>query len=529
VKQLASICRRRIQPACHSIHWVILSLLPLTTVTDTTKAVEKTATWQRWEQTLTSSKEYGNPFKDVTVSVAYSGPDGTTFNTLAFWDGGKTFKIRCAFPRSGHWSWQTICSDTTDKGLHGRCGKVEVHPYRGDNPLFRHGFLGVSTNGRHLSHADGTPFLWVGDTHWAATTLLSEIGFRRWVNDRAARHFTVLQTNIARFKKGPTDAEGNVLWDGHRWNPDFMRKLDREFDYANDKGLILFVNGLIDLKWDLKIEDYPRLVQMITARYFAHFITYSSSMDDGFSTEHDEINKLIDHVTDRHLLTQHTGTSARHPVKYYDRTYLDYCMSQSGHHGNNDEKASEAAIAWHVDLYERKPHKPVVNGEAWYEGMASAKQAAAMGYLSMLSGCFGYTYGVTGQGGDDELDELLNRTGAAYMTYLHDFFADIDGGRCLIPRHELIENQKPDYRDKDVLAVTEDGATYVAFLREGGEIRLDLSGVSGRLNGKWFNPATGEYGNAFSTAGGEARSFPSCFGSAPSLLVLESVVSSRLR
>ena len=120
MRQIACIGKRRIQPACHSIHWVILSLLVLVTVADRTYAVEKTAAWQRWEQTLTSSKEYGNPFKDVTVSVAYSGPDGTTFNSLAFWDGEKTFKIRCAFPRPGHWSWQTTCSDTADKGLHGR-------------------------------------------------------------------------------------------------------------------------------------------------------------------------------------------------------------------------------------------------------------------------------------------------------------------------------------------------------------------------------------------------------------------------
>ncbi len=236
-----------------------------------------------------------------------------------------------------------------------------------------------------------------------------------------------------------------------------MHKLDREFDYANDKGLVLFVNAFIDLKWNHKIEDCPRLVQMIAARYFAHFITYSSSMDDGFSTEQDEINELIDAVTDRHLLTQHTGTSARHPVKYYDRAYLDYSMSQSGHHGNNDEAASNAAIAWHLGLYNRKPHKPVVNGEAWYEGMATPEQAAVMGYLSMLSGCFGYTYGAAGLDGDDELDGLLTMKGGVYMTYMHDFFASIDRGRCLKPRHELIVNPKPNYRDKAGLAMPEDG------------------------------------------------------------------------
>ena len=434
MKELVGIARQ-------SVCWVALSVMSVVAAADSANAADNATVWQRWQQALTSSGQYENPFKDVTVSVTYSGPDGASFKSLAFWDGGTTYKMRCAFGLPGVWSWKTTCSDTSDKGLHDRRGKVNVRPYDGSNPLYKHGFLRVSDNGRHLAYADGTPFFWVGDTYWAATTRLTERGFRRWADDRASKHFTVLQTNIARFKNGPVDVDGKALWNNDRWNPDFMRKLDREFDYANDKGMLLFVNGLIDLKWDLKIEQYPRLVQMIAARYFAHFVTYSSSMDDGFSTEHDEINELIDAVTDRHLLTQHTGTSAAHPLKYYDRTYLDYCMSQSGHHGNNDERASSAAIAWHLNLYSRSPHKPVVNGEAWYEGMASAEQAIVMGYLSMLSGCCGYTYGIAAMDGEDKLDDFLNTKGTVYMKYLHDFFVDIDAGRCLIPRHDLIADQ----------------------------------------------------------------------------------------
>lgn len=521
IKQLFSLNKQRFLPTCQSIQCLILFLIPILMVVEKANAASKAAVWQRWQQTLISTNEYRNPFRDVTVSVAYSGPDSATFKSLAFWDGNSTFKIRCAFPTPGTWSWQTRCSDTTDKGLHNKRGEVYVQPYCGNNLLYQRGFIRVSANRRYLTYADGTPFLWVGDTYWAATTQLSEQGFHRWVDDRASKHFTVLQTNIARFKKGPVDVEGNALWNDDRWNINFMQKLDREFDYANEQGLVLFINGLIDLKWDLKIDDYARLVQMIAARYVAHFVTYSSSMDDGFSTEHDEINELIDQVTERHLLTQHTGTSARHPLKYYDRAYLDYSMSQSGHHGNNNEKASQAAIVWHLNLYHREPHKPIVNGEAWYEGMATPEQAVEMGYLSMLSGCFGYTYGVAGKEGDVALDDFMNRKGAIYMKYLHDFFTDIDRGRCLIPRHELIANQTPHYTGKSVLAVTEDGTKYIAFLRKGGEIQIDLRHLSNPFSGKWFNPTTGEYSDTFFIRGGRICSKTSCFGSAPSLLVLE--------
>jgi hypothetical protein len=520
MKQLVGISKPSICRCRPSACWAVMLVIPMM-IAGRTDAADTATVRQRWEQALTSSKQYENPFGDVTVSVTYSGPDDASFKSLAFWDGAGSFKMRCAFDTPGVWSWNTICSDTLDKGLHNRRGKVKVRPYDGRNPLYKHGFLRVSDNGRYLAHADGTPFLWVGDTYWAATSMLSERGFRRWVDDRVAKNFTVLQTNIARFKKGPVDADGNTPWDGDRWNLQFMRKVDREFDYANDKGMALFVNGLIDLKWDLEIEQYPRLVQMIAARYFAHVVTWSSSMDDGFSVQHDQINELIDAVTDRHLLTQHTGTSAGHPLKYYDRAYMDYCMSQSGHHGNNDERASNAAIAWHLNLYNRDPHKPVVNGEAWYEGMATAEQAIEMGYLSMLSGCFGYTYGVAGHEGDDELGRFLGTKGSVYMKYLHDFFIGIDGGRCLKPCHELIENQKSDYKDRFALAVTEDGATYVALLRKGGDIRINLTSAPHRLSGRWFNATTGQYSDVFEVVGRQVSSVTSCFGPVPSLLVLE--------
>ena len=35
-------------------------------------------TWQRWEQALTSTRHYGNPYAEVTLRVTYTGPAGRT-------------------------------------------------------------------------------------------------------------------------------------------------------------------------------------------------------------------------------------------------------------------------------------------------------------------------------------------------------------------------------------------------------------------------------------------------------------------
>ena len=53
-----------------------------------------------------------------------------------------------------------------DKGLNEVTGRVEVRPYTGDNPLYRHGPIRVAADRRHFEHADGTPFFWLGDTWW---------------------------------------------------------------------------------------------------------------------------------------------------------------------------------------------------------------------------------------------------------------------------------------------------------------------------------------------------------------------------
>ena len=166
----------------------------------------------RWELTLTSTKTYANPFTDVTVTVEYTKAGSPTLRGYGFWDGGTTFKLRQAFPEPGTWHYKTTATDPSNSGLHNREGEVDVLPYTGTNPLYRHGFLQVSADRRFFAHADGTPFLWLGDTLWGATVWLTEAGFHEAIADRRAKHFTVLQTNFAH--KDEVDTAGDTPWAG---------------------------------------------------------------------------------------------------------------------------------------------------------------------------------------------------------------------------------------------------------------------------------------------------------------------------
>jgi hypothetical protein len=195
---------------------------------DMTNAVQ----WQRWEKVLTSSVVYANPYSNVTVSVTYTGPDGSTLKTFGFWDGGNTFKIRCAFPSTGSWSWQTSCSDTSNSGLHQQSGSVTVSPYSGDVPLYRHGLLRVSANRRYLTFNDGTPFLWMGDTAWVAPLAASQSDWQTYIADRKAKHFTVIQISPAsRWSGITTDTQGNEPFFGSdltQWNPAYWQGFEQK-------------------------------------------------------------------------------------------------------------------------------------------------------------------------------------------------------------------------------------------------------------------------------------------------------------
>lgn len=75
-----------------------------------------------------------------------------------------------------------------------------------------HGALKVSANGHYLAHADGTAFLWIGDTAWGMMQQLTRQQVDEYLDNRKKLGFTVIQS-VAHWyphgggmKSGPTNA-----------------------------------------------------------------------------------------------------------------------------------------------------------------------------------------------------------------------------------------------------------------------------------------------------------------------------------
>src|SRR5260370_24643252 len=116
------------------------------------------------EWSIRSGKSYRDPFNEIELDVAFTGPDGATHKAPAFWSGGSLWRVRYAPTAAGRYTWKTICSDSGNPDLHNVSGALEVGAYNGQNALYRHGPIRVAADHRHFQHEDGTPFFWLGGT-----------------------------------------------------------------------------------------------------------------------------------------------------------------------------------------------------------------------------------------------------------------------------------------------------------------------------------------------------------------------------
>jgi hypothetical protein len=480
-------------------------------------------TWERWEHALTSTRTYANPYAEVTLRVTYTGPAGRTLRGYGFWDGGDTFRIRCAFPAPGTWQWETECSDAANTGLHKQHGTVEIAPYRGGGQLYRHGFLKVSDNHRYLVYDDGTPFLWVGDTAWAGPMRARDEEWETYLSDRTAQHFTLLQVAPASAWAGSSDRRGERPFTDKacsQWNPAYWQSFERKVQRANEAGLVVLLVGLME-----PVQRYPEadkaclFARNIIARLFGNFVIFSPSFDSEFMPLANEVGRAAREATSVHLITQHPGTPWNQPTptfsdKYYDEPYLDIAGVQTGHNGGHLDWCAHHAIEWVLHLYRHEPHKPVINLEAMYDAQGEngwrAVDARSLAWRTWLSGGMGYTYGagdvppkvpqgsgavwrwVTDPEKYDYWKKAIQWDSAFQMQYLHDFLATLEWWR-LEPAHELIHDQPEDVTHCMVLAKSAAGDLAVAYLLNNEAVEIDVSAFPAPLKARWFDPVQGRY------------------------------------
>lgn len=372
------------------------------------------------EFSFTAAYPHADPFRTVALSAVFTAPDGSQKTVPAFWAGGDCWRIRYSAAQTGRHTFATVCSDTADAGLHGQTGAVEVVPYTGDNPLYRHGSITRRGGDRYLTHQDGTPFYWLGDTWWMALTtrLRFPEDFAVLTADRVDKGFSVVQIIAGLYPDmQPFDDRGRneagFPWDEQFQSiqPAYFDMADRRIAYLCEQGITPCIVGCwgFFMKFAGK-ETILRHWQYLIARWSAYPVAWCIAgeanmafydervpMEEHLRQSRRDWNEVTRFVRDadpfHRLVTIHPTQYGHEQIE--DETLLDLDMLQTGHGGPTSLVPSMRIVKTAVD----RGTLPVINAEACYEGICGSSYADVQRYLylsNFMLGACGHTYGANG-------------------------------------------------------------------------------------------------------------------------------------
>jgi len=362
--------------------------------------------WDLFEKSFDSSESYENPFMEVQLEVIFE-KDGAEWKQPAFWNGGKTWTVRFAFPETGTFSYRV---ESNDPSLNQKRGTVDVQAYKGDNPLIKHGHLRVSENGRYFEHADGTPFFWMGDTWWKCLSKrLSFDEFKELTDDRAKKGFSLAQIVCGPY---PDEDFYTDWWDNEGGKPylnreftkvnlEYFKYADQRFEYMVQSGIVPAIVGAwgrsdCDAMRFLGVEGMKRHWRNLIARYGAYPSVWIAGGEAGGQlwTETALYIRAADPY-DRPI-TVHPVPHLKSVVESVGAECINFDFLQTGHGSPAEDPAAVQRIK---ASYNAEPIMPVLIGEHSYEQHMKFGPPYTQRYVfwgSVLSGAAGLTYGAAG-------------------------------------------------------------------------------------------------------------------------------------
>jgi hypothetical protein len=284
--------------------------------------------------------------------------------------------------------------------------------------------LQVSDNSRFLVTADGRPFFYLGDTAWELFHRLNREEAGLYLQNRAARGFTVIQAVALAELDGldtPNAYGHRPLIDHDPTRPDVRDGQDNDYwdhvDWVIEKAASLGMYvGLLPTwgdKWNKKWGVGPEIFNPANAeaygvwlgrRYADQPIIWILGGDRPVETDGQrEVIRAMARGLARgdggnHLMTFHPSGGQSSSEWFHEDPWLSFNMHQTGH---RDRGAGWERIA--AD-YGRTPVKPVLDGEPLYEdhpinfdplkfGFSADWHVRRLAYWHVFAGACGHTYG----------------------------------------------------------------------------------------------------------------------------------------
>jgi len=398
----------------------------------------------------------------------------------------------------------------------------------------------VSPNGHYLMEKNGKPFFWLGDTGWLLFLKLNREEADKYLEDRRKKGFNVIQVMVVH-----SPGEVNVYGDsalinknvttpkvtpGNKFSNkseyDFWDHVDYIIDKAAQKGLYI---ALVPV-WGGNVK--AGLVNQQQAKIYAAWLAnrYKNKpniiwINGGDIPGSDSIDvwntigKTLDSIDKNHLITFHPRGRTISSLWFQNEKWLKFNMFQSGHRTYAQDTSSSEPFRFGEDnwkyvnlVFDKKPIKPVLDGEPSYEGIPyglhdtslprwKAKDVRRYAYWSVFAGATGFTYGdnavmqfrkageKTGAyGANDYWFDAINDPGAGQMMWLKKLMLS----KCYfnrIPAQALIADQGKRY---DYIAATS-GKDYEFFYDyTGRNFKVNMKEIPlAKVSASWYNPRNG--------------------------------------
>ncbi len=507
--------------------------------------------WISTEFVFSSTKEISEEYAPYVYADAVFSCNGAELTVPLFWDGGSTYKVRFAPTKTGMWNYKIVSRQNKvigeasnywmfDDTLDGLNGSFYVSAAEETAPeIYKHGF--IKEDGKHFSYNDGTPFFYLGDTHW--TMLLEEYDnrFKYIADKRAEQGFTVYQSQTITDSTTPlfdfTDRNVSLR------DIEGMKTVDKYIDYIAQKGFV-HANGCLffedafrkaDESGNTNLKNDYNYLKAITRHWVARYSAYpviwtlaqeaDSEKNEVYASNDNPWIKIARYINDydaySHPLTAHQETAEKITASNSLFTLAEKDGITTGHsffgaQWKPSKLNGKTDFTPFKDYYASQ--KPAVMYESYYENYKTKAYGARVeGYTAYLTGMCGFGYGVSDiwhllNDDDVNLKEQSNNDGfdtvtvddknTAYtesvklgsqMTVMKNFFSKINWWE-LKPDFGDEYAFKPKANDYFVAARDENKTLFVVYLysniqQSGGYVtNLDTSAT---YTAKWFNPRDG--------------------------------------
>lgn len=404
--------------------------------------------------------------------------------------------------------------------------------------------LRVGSTHRFLEYADGAPsrhsvpFFYLGDTAWEMLHRLNREEATMYLDNRAAKGFTVIQVVALAELDGlnTPNAYGDVPLhdnDPARPNEPYFAHVDYVVDKAAQLGLFMGLLPTWGSHWQMNADGTTGIFTPETALNYGRFLgkryrdapviwILGGDRNIDYPQEADIVEALAYGLREgddgQHLITFHPRGPGQSSDYWHDAEWLDFNIVQSSHGAQDHDNG---LFVEHD--YALLPPKPTVDGEPRYEtipvGFYNAgatglrrfddydvRQAA---YWSMLAGACGHTYGNNNiwqmwqPGRKPVIDacvpwfEALDHPGVFQMGIMRRLFESRDYQK-LVPDPSIILDGPTVGPGKIRAARASDGSFAFVYSPRGEPFTLKANAVGDpaqpgrpRVRASWFDPRYG--------------------------------------